>query len=393
MKEIPSKPEDFNIYCTAADSMEHSYLVVREDTLLRQIKLCSFLGKYVFVSCSHIYENRHTQTLLVKNPDLLYLGIVAVGLRSDCRDFSDLLAQRRANGCKEQAPDAALTEFLDRHTSVVIRWTPMDMQPHFKARILDALQNPDSLLRQRLTAIASSRIAELSKRIADLPEKDATRTTMHRLALDYLPHRTKAFMREVNLLYYVMGSADKFLRPHLSPLLFADLDRGCKASLRAYHGSPYDEWLDILFREALLPMQLFDRLTIEQLTRIREDCSEVLNRFRNKFWRLTNQGDSGVLASTGQEIVDRLVAEVKKEQKRLAVYDTTARCISVSSLILSAFSLVPHPALAALSFLVSGAAFAASSEKVKHGLLKTGFSALTSTIVQRARKEFTKPAI
>ena len=282
MKEIKSSPEDFNIYCTAADSTVHSLLECNEQSLLRQIKLCSLLGEYVYISCSHIYENVHTRNLLINNPKLLTRGLIAIGLRDDCRDFTDLQELREHEG-RNIIPDSqATTNFLNRHTDVVIRWTPMDMQPQFKSNILHALQNPNSLLRRRLTFTLKSSINNLSQSISDLPNEDATRTNMHDLAKEYIPHRVKAFMREVNLLYYVMGASDRQLKPHLSPLLFGDLTHGYKTSSETEYIDelPYDNWLDEMLRAALFPTSLIDQLTIDQIARVKADSKELLRRFR-----------------------------------------------------------------------------------------------------------------
>ena len=63
---------------------------MRHDDLLQQIKVASLLGDHVYISAGHVYENPYTLKLLEAEPDLLNTGIVAIGLREECRDFSDL---------------------------------------------------------------------------------------------------------------------------------------------------------------------------------------------------------------------------------------------------------------------------------------------------------------
>ena len=102
MKTVTSKPDDYTIYCTDADSIHHSLNSIQASELLRQVKICSLLGKHVYVSGGHIFENPETTKLLLDNPALLESGIIVIGLRDDCRDFTDLLEMQSSLGKKLQ---------------------------------------------------------------------------------------------------------------------------------------------------------------------------------------------------------------------------------------------------------------------------------------------------
>lgn len=383
LKDVSSDPEDFNIYCTAADSVLYSAVSLDESSLLRQIKLCSLLGEHVFISCDHVYENPHTRNLLTNNPDLLRSGIVAIGLRRDCRDFADLLELRGTGGREARAEDVALTGFLDRETSTVIRWTPIDLQPHFKASIAEVLQNPDSLLRRRLTGVRKVNLQELCRRISDLPDEAVTRKVLHDLAAEHVPNRRRAFMREMNLLYYTIGAAHTNLRPHLSPALFGNLQEGHTASIR---GAPLDEWLEGALREAEFPTYLLDCLSVERIAQIREESVGTLRRFRRKWWSLvSSSGSEEATGDARRAIEDRLREGIASERRRLVALEKTCQVLSFVSLIFPTVIYQTHPAMVALPVLLSGGAFAASQPKVKYRTVGAHFAALTSDLVKRGR--------
>ncbi len=384
MKRIVSKSEDYNIYCTSADSSEHSSVALKPQQLLRQIKLCSLLGKHVYISCGHIYENLHTQSVLLNNPDLLESGIVAIGIRSDCRDFSDL-ADMRAKEGRLDRDSACVTSFLDKHTSVVIPWKPMDMQPQFKSHVMEMLRDSKSCLRKRLTGTCRQQIDDLCKAIDETPDEFATRTAMHSLAKKHVPRRIRAFMREINLLYYIMGTYNKSLKPHISPVLFSDLGRGWDASIGSRSVLPIEEAAQATLRESMLPVEVLEHLSVAQLANLRESYSNVFAQFRQKWWKVAAQFESRTEVALRDQLIDVLVEEVRKEHRRIKMYDATANCIGVSSLVMSGLSYIPNPAIAAISFMVSLLAYGASIKKIKHGIADADFSALTDCIMRNVK--------
>ena len=126
---------------------------MRHDDLLQQIKVASLLGDHVYISAGHVYENPYTLKLLEAEPDLLNTGIVAIGLREECRDFSDLEELRRVEARPSRMLDQAATTLLNRECSAVIRWHPSKMQAVFKQAVLAELMDSNSVLRRRLTAV------------------------------------------------------------------------------------------------------------------------------------------------------------------------------------------------------------------------------------------------
>ena len=61
-------------------------------------------------------------------------------------------------------------------------------------------------------------------------------------------------------------------------------------------------------------------------------------------------------------------------------YEKATNWLGITSLIMSGASLIPHPAIAALSFLVAAGAFGANQDGIKHTVLKTDFAALTTCL-------------
>jgi len=389
MKRIESKPEDHNIYCTAADSAEHSLLSLSATALLSQVKLCSILGKHVYLSVSHIYENPEAAALLIQNPDLLVSGMIAIGLRSDCRDFSDFIEMRESEGRHISSKDQELTRFLNSNTEAVITWTPSDMQPDFKKAIQESLADPQSTLRKRLTATRKKDISELAAVIADMPYNKATRTNMELVAEKYIPRGAHAFKRETNLLYYVMGSKDKHLVPHLQSRLFTDLAGGYKqSSATPAAAQPLDEWLDETLHHTLFPAKALDTLTITQIAEFRRDFGDQVERFRSKWWRIVPTGlgtDTITELKTETNALRSLLREVQNEMSKVVRYDKAVKAGNVSSLLISAATLFSNPVLAALSFLISVGTYAASNDNVKYRILGTDFIALTSSLSMFAR--------
>lgn len=383
MKSTTSNPNDFNIYCTDADSTNHRISPVSAGELLRQIKVCSLLGKYVYISGGHIFENSETVNLLMSNPDLLESGIVAIGLRDDCRDFDDLLEMQKSLGKSFIQNYASLPRFLNSKTSIIMRWHAPYTQPRFKRFLLSSITNRKSILRRRLTGVATTAIRELEKELQELDPKLVTREALQRLVRKHIPNQRPAFMREVNLLYYIAGSGDRI--PHLSDALFSDLSHGYIESLdyEKYPIQAENLFTDFLKNECV-SAQIIDQMSVSGLAQFREKHSEFLERFRSKWWSTIGVGDPSVSGACNpedfQELQSLIVEELSREKGRLRNYNGVARTIGISSLLFSAASLIPSPVISAISFLMSCGAYVAESDALKHKVLGTHFIALTSRL-------------
>ena len=393
MKNITAEPDDFIIYCTDADSAEHSLRSVSEADLLRQLKLCSWLGRHVYVSAGHVYENPATAQVLRDNPDLLRSALVVLGLRDDCRDFNDLLDLRASQGKKNTAEDRELSVYLDTATTAVMRWTTAATQTRFRHFLLQSIRDSGSILRRRLHGVRKTAIANLEAELAGLAEEEVTRTVLQHLARKYTG-RHNAIIREANLLYYAAGSTDRVLQ--LSTPLFSDLRVGYFESLRpAYSKLPLDELLMRVFREMRVPAEMVTDLSVPALIEFREKYARQLRRFRCKWWSSISEvgrtGHASGEAESAEEEIAALVGEFHREQHAIRAYDQAARWVNVSSLAVSAASIVAAPVVSALSFFLSLVAYAAGNETVKHSILGTHLTALT-TCLQRHHRGDIAPA-
>ena len=384
MKSIISEPNDFNIYCTDADSIHHSLNSVKASELLRQIKICSLLGKHVYISGGHIFENSETVKLLRNNPLLLQSGIVVIGLRDDCRDFDDLFDMQKSLGKDLLINSKDVPKFLDNNTSFIMRWSAPQTQPRFKEFLLTSVGNPQSTLRKRLRyRVPHSCIRELEKELDELDPKNVTREALQRLVAKHIPRGHKAFMHEVNLLYYIAGSSDRI--PHLSNSLFEDLSKGYINSLDHQQCPvPADKLFSSLLKETLVCEEVIDQMNINDLVLFREQHTGLIKRFRNKWWStfgLNEQSASKIGDSYDiLELQSLVIEEVFKEKKKLLKYSKTEKPIGISSLAIDCASVFAGPVTSAISFLMSKGASGSQKDALKHRFLKTHFVALTSRL-------------
>lgn len=385
MKEITSRPDDFNIYCTDADSINHNLSCAKAEKLLQQIKVCSLLGKHVYISGGHIYENPETARLLLGNPELLESGIVVLGLRDECRDFQDLFDLQMSHGKNILLTHADIPKFLNAKTSVIMRWSAPDTQPRFKQIIQKSIEDTNSILRRRLrVGVKKTAIKNLIDEIEALPPENVTRETIQNLVRNHIPHRCKAFMSEVNLLYYITGSTD--LIPHLSQSLFSDLKHGYLESLDYdKYPIPAEDLFSNLLKTAFISDQVIDQLSITTLVEFREKYSKLLRQFRRKWWSTVGVGDPCIDAtlsteSTG-EIQSLLKEEILRETKKIKTYKKITHSIGISSLIISGASLfAANPVIGAISFLISCGAFAAEADPLKNAVLRAPLTAFTTNL-------------
>ena len=384
MKTVTSKPDDYTIYCTDADSIHHSLNSIQASELLRQVKICSLLGKHVYVSGGHIFENPETTKLLLDNPALLESGIIVIGLRDDCRDFTDLLEMQSSLGKKLLVNDKTLPNFLNEKTSFIMRWYAPQTQPRFKDCIVASISNPQSTLRKRLRYRTSqSSIRELEKEIAELDPGQVTREILQQLIAKHIPRGHKAFMSEVNLLYYIAGSSDRI--PHLNYSLFDDLSKGYINSLdHKLCPIPADKLFSRLLKETLVCEELIDQMTIRDLIGFREKNSGLITRFRAKWWSTFKiQGrDSYDVAEycDFQELQSLIVDEILKEKIRLKKYNRFEKPVDILSIAIDLASILAGPVLSAIAFIVSGGASSTQKDSIKNRVLKTHFIALASCL-------------
>lgn len=383
MKEVPSNPENTNIYCTAADSTLHARCGLQREDLLRQIKVSALLGEHVYVSAGHVYENPETLAALEADPVVLASGIVAVGLRSDCRDFADLAELRRIEGKTPTDADHRATALLNRECAAIIRWHPSNNQPLYKRALLAELSESRSTLRRRMTAIKRQSLTSLIHEIELLESDQVRRSVLSDLARRHIPHRHAVFMEAVNLFYYAIGSKDKNLIPYLRS--------GPYDHLRALHSlvtprndehATLDECFASVMKELLLPEDVLMGLPVARLAVFRDEHRDLLDRFRRKWWSIVSLASASPQAqdNLAEQVRDALIEQAHSEAKRLHIYHRTSGVLGVSSLLMSFVGMIPDPTLAGLSLLLSVGSFAADRGPIKHRIAATPFAALSSAI-------------
>lgn len=284
---------------------------------------------------------------------------------------------------------------LDANTSGIIRWAPQKSQQVLRKTLINCLEDPHTILRRRLRGVKNTAKNRLKVELEHLQDHEITRSNLQHLAERHIPNRCKAFMREVNLLYYVIGSG-KNLKPHLNPQLFSDLNRGYIESADISNQSfLFDELLQNSLKEMFVPIELIDRMSISRLASFREKYAKVLLKFRSKWWRtITIQGEYNSVATFSQSVplvkeIETLLTEaVNSEKKALSRYNKVTKWLGITSLIMSGASLIPHPVLSALSFLVAASAYGASQDEIKHSTLKTDFAALTTCLRRHIDHKF-----
>ena len=380
MRIIPESFADYNIYCTSADGGRDAVAPVPETTFLRELKTSTILGKHIYISAGHIFNAEHTRLVLTRYPEFLESGTVAVGLREDCRDFQDLYALRADARRSGDKSEKNLADWLDTHTAAMMRWHPSGEQPLFRSSLLHSLENPRSLLRRRLTGTKKANIQELAKAIEDLDTDQITRTQLRECAMKHIPKRVRAFILEVNALYYTIGAYDKQLVPHYSPLLFSDVVEGVISSTtRQLHSRRSGDMFSGVTKALLFPDNILDDLPVANLIVFRNRNAALLRGFRNKWWDAVGESEvNGHVDSS--EIVQHLADIARQELRRANRYDTVSQTVAVTSLGVSAASLVPEPTIAGLSFLISTLSYALSRESARRRLIDTRFLSLCTAL-------------
>lgn len=389
MRESLSGIEEHNIYCTTADSAAHANPTPR-DHLLRQVKLSSLLGEHVYISGGHVYENPHTRALLLEHPNLLTSGIVALGLRSDCRDFGDLLNLRAQEGkLRNTQSDTELTRHLDTYTATVIKWTPRLEQSAFKQAVVTMLRATTGPGVQ-LTIDRVRAIDEAAKSIEALPESDARRDRVHSLLLQHAPQDCAALMLDVNVLYYTIGGRDKNLALGLHSDQYRSVATGAFSAQRTRRMSlPVEAWFEVLSRSLVVSEDVIDQLSVDALARFRVDKRPLLLAFRNAWWRTVKIAQIGPAHNDlAEHVREELIAACHREINHGRRLRSVTSGLGISSLALTFTENVPSEALRHLALLVSLASFALATRTVQERIGGAPFFALAAGLSDAVRQTF-----
>jgi hypothetical protein len=389
--EIKTDGDKYIIYCVAADQGRNTWHRISATSVVQSIKQNAILGEHIYISAGHILSSDQTYEILASNPVLLESGIVTVGLRDDCADMKTLAHQAidKYQGKLDASDRKTISDraiIIDNLCTNVVRWKPSVEQQLFKSSILASLTNPDSLLRRRLTTIGKADLNSFSKAIADMDVSIVSRGNLESCARKWIPRRTRAFMREANLLYYTIGAFDANLVPDLPSIYFDDMIKGVRES--TYHSDIYSgkevfsELMDVL----VLPTNILDRLSFESIAELREFNWNELDAFREKWWKIMRTGDAQANSHRyDTKIVKELIYDaIYKERSRSETYEEANQVVGTASLFIALISLAPDPTIAALSFVVSLASYIASKSKVKSAIVKDHFHVLSTKLRRTA---------
>ncbi len=203
-----------------------------------------------------------------------------------------------------------MARFLDLHSGSVLPWRPTAETYLFRKILSEALADSKSLVRRRLTATRSKDIGELRRAISGAEKLG--RTQCLEFAKRTIPHRVRAFMREVNLAYYSIGAFDMSLELALHPRYFDDLRDVFQR--RPGLGSVYDHVdmlgsFEYLMSELSFPKDLLNKISIKSIVDIRDRYPGDVARFRKKWWSLLDTAGSRSMSreSAPQTISDEFL--------------------------------------------------------------------------------------
>ena len=123
------------------------------------------------------------------------------------------------------------------------------------------------------------------------------------------------------------------------------------------------------------------------LVRLRQRFEGEFRRFRQKWWAIAESArESASLSETTCHpgLADRVRAAAEQELRDDRNWSRKSKVISVSSLVFSVASLVPHPTLAALSFLASAVSYLADTAPVRERLVDSRFRVVCSRLARHA---------
>jgi hypothetical protein len=388
---------DAPIYCTSADDSRRTGRAQEtSEALHRTIKICALLGSYVYISASHVYESEATWEVLRSDPQLLESGLVRVGLRDDCRDFSDFVESvgfGPRTGPTRSVPSDEITRLLDSHLSRAKRWKVASEQPHLRTSILMMLDDDSSMMRSRLRNVDGSRLKRLRASVEKLSVEEMGRSSLEQLARNSLPsNRVASFMREVHLLYYTIGALDLGLRLELGDRLFTDAKLAGKRLGRRQAGSQdLAAWMDSVLQGMRLPVSVVDELTADRISSLIRDEPGVVFQFRKRWWSVRDAAVQSHAVKSAQDDIeagcamrDALASYAEVERARLEKYEKASYALDVASLVFGAMTFQASPPIAALALLASVASFAANRAPLKHVIADVPFTAMTSSIRSRS---------
>jgi len=373
------------VYCARADQGESVIERVSEQELSASLKVNALLAEHVYVSAGHLLASAAPLKVLESLAPLTESGAVVLGLREDCTDvhsFAEAFLDNRRLGARSDE-GRIIRERARRAEALLtsaVRWSPASSQKKFKESLLANIENPRSALRRRLTATRSAAITEFREALVDTPEEGISRRRLRKLACRYMPHRVRAIMREVNLLYYMVGSLRAGLVPDLLPAYFDEVTRAARTSPPKFGAQQYEAFHDLL--DALvLPSDVVTRLSTEAIVKIRTAYHAEVYHFRKKWWAALERAHGKADDQPIHEVLREVLAE---EGRGLRRYERVCRGISVASLFVSLASLAPEPTLAALSFAVSLLSSALESDAIKHGVVRPHLHVLGTRLCRSA---------
>jgi hypothetical protein len=337
---------DRSIYPANLDQTDVALFRPSQDEIVRTIKLHLLISDHIALGTSHVFESRELKDLLFAHPTLLSSGAVTSDLRSNCSSFADVLQSYREHSRKTEpiyhtAEADEIARFLDREVTIVREFSVGEMQETFRSSLLQSLRSPRSLIRQRLTAVSREALDDLQMQIRDLHA--VSRSNLRALAVQVIPHRVKAFMKEVNLAYYTIGAMTEELSLVLDKRYVDDINVSVRDTNELIKSLDADS---VAFRTFLQSLRyhegILDELSIDHLVEFRTKNIGTLDEFRDKWWTLRAQ--AGASATSAKELEehfrDLLQAALDRERRFIKAVDRTSRGVQMMSLATGAAPLV-----------------------------------------------------
>lgn len=378
-----------DLYCTLADQTEEAAFRAQRAQILASFKLGVLVGSKTYVSATHAIESDDTFELLRHAPRLLDTGFIVIGLRegpSTLRDYAATRYRTEARGAL----------FIDRATELdqigarFVRWSAPQQQQEFKRQFLQALENPQSILRRNLRGAKGSAVATFHSTLADLPPEHVTRRRILELSREHLsrPQRTPSVMREANALYYAVGSFDKNLIPdvaggHMADFIDAAETTRCPISIAAT-----DDLFGALCHVQALPTDILSRLSVDSLIDLRLKYTAHVEAFAELWWRLVIQaGSPGTrgLSDRARAFTELCREQMHREERRVHGYKRATQAVAVASFAIGAAASGSSTTLSALNFVLGALGLATTSDAVAARITRAHFCVLSTHLRKLAR--------
>lgn len=268
----------------------------------RRLKLLLLIKSRIVCAASHL-ASKFAYDFFKDNPILLTENLIVPALRLDKTDISELFEKKRfAN--KEEA-----IHFYKDNLNYVVSWDLEDNSAWFKKCFVKELKDNRSLIRTHLNDLSETSISSIVERI---DEDELLSRHQVDLATKQIPRKARKIILDYReLIYHMSGARVVNCESSLPQENYIDYDLADLSQRRSKLSEEQIFWKLLIeliiesFQMQMLPIELLDRLSFEDILLIRKPI--LRSNFQEKYDLLINnvvlpirKGDTNIVLNLNQ---------------------------------------------------------------------------------------------